>query len=112
MSIENQTDPYWMIKTNEYVLIYNITYSMNPSYEEDIVWEYGIECSLYDTSDELVSTAHVSHISPDRDFVLSMLRILTREEVFPVHLLDIVCDLLVTMNEDASLVIREKSVPA
>lgn len=101
MSFKSETEPYWMIKTNGYVLIYNITHSMNPAYEEDTVWEYGIECSLYDSSDALISTAHVSHISPDRDFVLSMLQILTHEEVFPVHLLDIVSDLLVTMNEDS-----------
>jgi len=102
MSFKSEDEPYWMISTNGYVLIYNITYSMNPNYEEDTVWEYGIECSLYDSFDALISSAHVSHISPDRDFVLSMVQILTRTEVFPVHLVDIVSDLLVTMNETVS----------
>lgn len=110
MSLRSETEPYWMINTNGYVLIYNITYSMNPCYEEETVWEYGVECSLYDSTDALISSAHVSHISPDRDFVLRMIQILTSGEVFPVHLFDIVSDLLVTMNENTYTDKRETCV--
>ena len=34
-------EPYWMVKTGNYVLIYNITYSMNPHFTEYELWEYG-----------------------------------------------------------------------
>ena len=39
------------------VLIYNITYSMNPHFTEYELWEYGIECCLYNLKDELISSA-------------------------------------------------------
>lgn len=112
MSFNGKSEPYWMIRTNSYVLIYSITYSMNPCYEEGTVWEYGIECSLYDSADVLISTSHVSHISPDRDYVLHMAQILTREEVFPVHLLDIVSDLIVSLEENTSIDKREICIQA
>ncbi len=93
-------EPYWMVKTGNYVLIYNITYSMNPHFTEYELWEYGIECCLYNLKDELISSAHVSHISPELDKVNEMIRICVNQQVFPVHLTEIISDLLEKTDED------------
>ena len=47
-------------------LFYKICNNITFEYE---LWEYGIECCLYNLKDELISSAHVSHISPELDKV-------------------------------------------
>lgn len=99
--------PYWLVKTEEFTLIYNIAYSMNPFFTDYELWEYGIECNLYNKKEELVSSAHVSHISPCKDTVEKMIYVLVKHQVFPVHLTDIVCEFTERIEDFDNINIEE-----
>lgn len=88
------TAPYFSASQGGYTVIYNLTYSLNPYYEDSVLWEYGITCSLYDIYDRLVSEEHVNYISPNKNKVLAILYKLRDNKVFPVHLNDTVYDII------------------
>ena len=98
MAVQIQCDtapqPYYAASHDGYTVIYNLTYSLNPYYEESILWEYGIECSLYNSEDKLVCEEHVNYISPNKNKVLSIIYKLMDNAVFPVHLNDAIYDII------------------
>lgn len=92
-SFEDNTTS-WTTNEGNFELLYNLTYSHNHAFEDFELWEYGINCVLYDQNKRVVSTAEVQHISRDRSFVLSFLNKIVAYKVFPLHLKDVVTDYL------------------
>ncbi|WP_066713182.1 DUF6514 family protein [Clostridium sp. Marseille-P299] len=90
--VENTTN--WRVSEEEYEINYNLTYSVNDVYEEFELWEYGIQCELLDRNKQIVSTAEVKHISSNCNYVLGFIQKITDNKVFPIHLVDVVSDLL------------------
>ena len=90
--VENTSN--WRVYEEDYELFYSLTHSVNHSFEEFELEEYGISCVLYNKDREVLSTAEVEHISSDLKTVLNYIRLITKNKVFPVHLLDVVSDLL------------------
>lgn len=84
----------WRVYEEEYEISYNLTYSLNNVYEEFELWEYGIQCELFDTNKQIISASEVKHISSNCDYVLGFIQKITTNKVFPIHLMDVVSDLL------------------
>lgn len=80
---------------------YTIRYSITENEAEKEIGlptEYGIRCTLFCKGSE-VSREEVMHISPNSKRVYQMLLKLVRNQVFPVHLRDVLEDLLVLEYE-------------
>lgn len=92
----------WSLSTDRYLICYAIKKNINPVFSDDILYEYGIECTLTEKSGEVLSFERIDCISPDYDKVFKLTQILKKFEVFPAHLKDIVSDLLLLTNEEQS----------
>lgn len=90
--VENSSN--WRVYEEEYELLYSLTHSINVLFEEFELKEYGISCILYNKDKEVLSTAEVKHISSNLKTVLDLVDLIKHYKVFPVHLLDVVSDLL------------------
>lgn len=90
--VENTT--CWRVYEEEYELLYSLTHSINNEFEDFELWEYGIHCVLYNKNKDIISTSEVKHISSDRAFVLGFIQKIVINKVFPVHLLDVISDML------------------
>ena len=85
----------WSVSEDKYILKYELLYSVNPYFEEYELWEYGIRCELYNENKELLNDSVVNHVSKDKAYVNSVINLLLKHKVFPVHLEDVVSDKLI-----------------
>ena len=93
----------WSMSTGRYLLCYAIKRNSSPVCPDEILYEYGIECTLTEEkSGEILSLERINCISPDYDKVFKITQILKKFEVFPAHLKDIVSDLLLLTAEEQS----------
>ena len=80
---------------------YTLEYTVTENQEEEEpggITEYGIRCVLLD-GESTVSEEEIRGISPNYEFVCKMLHKLIGNQVFPVHIKDIISDLLVAEYE-------------
>ncbi|ABX44064.1 DUF6514 family protein [Lachnoclostridium phytofermentans] len=85
----------WSVSEDSYTIRYKLLYSVNPYFEEYELWEYGIRCELYNQNLELLNDSVVRNISKDKSYVNSILDLLIKHKVFPVHLIDVISDKLI-----------------
>lgn len=85
----------WSVSEDNYTIMYKLIYSVNPYFEEYELWEYGIRCELYNQNLELLNDSVVRNISKDKSYVNSILDLLIKHKVFPVHLIDVISDKLI-----------------
>ena len=81
----------------QHILYYTVSKHLNMAYEDAELYEYGIKCALCDKRGRLMDEEDVSCISSNFNFVRQLTNILARYQVYPVHLLEILDDL---MNRD------------
>ena len=94
MSAFMENNRNWIVSEEEYEVSYNLTYSLNTEFEEYELWEYGIQCELRDCNKQIISTAEVKNISNNYDYVMGFIQKITTYKVFPIHLMDVISDLL------------------
>lgn len=82
-----------VVEGTGYTVEYTITKNAS-EYELESISEYGISCILYGESQEIVSSEEIKCVTPNFTKVNEMVQILKRNQVFPVHLKEIVCELL------------------
>ncbi|MBO5353835.1 MAG: hypothetical protein J6J42_10895 [Lachnospiraceae bacterium] len=82
-----------LVEGTSYTVEYTITKNAS-DYELEEICEYGISCSLYGENQEIVSSEEIKCITPNFARINEMVHILKRNQVFPVHLKEIVCELL------------------
>ena len=82
----------------QHILYYTVSKHLNTAFEDDELYEYGIRCALCDLRGGLVDEEDILCVSPDFNLVRRLTNILAKYQVYPVHLLEILDDL---MNRDA-----------
>lgn len=82
----------------QHILYYTVSKHLNTAYEEAELYEYGIKCALCDKRGGLMDEEDVQCVSSDFNLVRQLTNILARNQVYPVHLLEILDDL---MNRDS-----------
>ena len=80
---------------DKHILYYSISKHRNTAYEDSELYEYGIKCVLCDLRGNHINTEKVSCISSDFRLVHRIAQVLANFQVYPVHLLEILDDLLV-----------------
>ena len=78
----------------QHVLTYSISRNRNTAFEDAVLYEYGIEISLYDLKGKFLYSEAARCISPDFNKVYAIACILAKNKVYPVHLLEVLDDLL------------------
>lgn len=102
MSTLNTSQRLWTVMEHPYTIQYEMLHSINTAFEDFELWEFGIHCKLFDEEHNLLSEAEVTHISPDKAFVTSLVDTMLKHKVFPVHLIDVVSDELMKSLEYCS----------
>lgn len=82
----------------QHIVYYTVSKNRNTAYEEAELYEYGIKCMLCDLRGKLLDSETVQCISGNFNFVRQITNILARNQVYPVHLFEILDDLLVRDN--------------
>lgn len=80
--------------TAQHVLTYSISRNRNTAFEDAILYEYGIKISLYDLKGKFLYSENARCVSPDFNKVYNILCILAKNKVYPVHLFEVLDDLL------------------
>lgn len=80
--------------SERHILTYSIARNKNTVYENEELYEYGIECTLVDLNGSVIHTEYAHCISSDFHYVYCLAGILARNKVYPVHLFEILDDLL------------------
>ena len=81
----------------QHIIYYTVSKHLNTIYEEAELYEYGIKCALCDRRGRLMDEKDISCVSPNFNLVRRLTNILAKNQVYPVHLLEILDDL---MNRD------------
>lgn len=81
----------------QHILYYTVSKHLNTAYEDAELYEYGIKCALCDLRGRLMDEEDVSCVSANFNLVRQLTNILAKHQVYPVHLLEILDDL---MNRD------------
>ena len=79
----------------QHILYYSVSKHRNEVYEEAELYEYGIKCALCDLRGRLMDEEDIHCVSANFNLVRQITNILVRNQVYPVHLLEILDDLLV-----------------
>ena len=89
-------DASLMIHTvnEQHILYYTVAKHQNTAYEEAELYEYGIKCALCDLRGRLIDEEDIQCVSPDFNLVRQLTNILAKFQVYPVHMLEILDDLL------------------
>ena len=88
------------INEKEYTVVYHITKNVNTIEPNLLLFEYGVHCAAYHLDGTLSSEDEVKCVSPNLFKVQALVNILACYHVFPLHLRDIISDLLDTLTED------------
>lgn len=83
----------WHTAAGEYFLTYTITRNRNFRLEEEMVYEYGMECFLQ-KGGEQIAFESIDCISPDYEKVFYLVQTLKRFQVFPVHVKEVLGELM------------------
>lgn len=94
MSAHMKEKANWSVKEGNFQINYNLTYSVNSNFEEFELWEYGIQCELLDCNNTIISVANINHITHNYERILVLIQKLVNNNVFPIHLHDVITDLL------------------
>ncbi len=94
MSTHMKEKANWSVKEGSFQINYNLTYSVNSNFEEFELWEYGIQCELLDCNNTIISVANINHITNNYERILVLIQKLVNNNVFPIHLHDVITDLL------------------
>jgi len=78
----------------QHILYYTVSKHLNTAYEDGELYEYGIKCALCDKRGRLMDEADVACVSPSFNRVRQLTNILVKHQVYPVHLFEILDDLL------------------
>ena len=81
----------------QHILYYTVSKHQNLAYEEAELYEYGIRCALCDLRGRLMDEEDIQCVSPDFNLVHQLTGILAKFQVYPVHMMEILDDL---MNRD------------
>ena len=76
---------------------YSISYTITQdtcNYGDSTLLEYGINCILFGKDRKRISSEEVRCITPDITKIDQLVQVLKRNKVFPVHMREIICDLL------------------
>lgn len=82
----------------QHILYYTVSKHLNTSYEDAELYEYGIKCALCDLRGRLMDEEDVQCVSANFNLVRQLTNILAKYQVYPVHLMEILDDL---MNRDS-----------
>ena len=78
----------------QHILYYSVSKHRNEAYEEAELYEYGIKCALCDLRGRLMDEEDVHCVSTNFNLVRQLTNVLAKNQVYPVHLLEILDDLL------------------
>ena len=78
----------------QHILYYTVAKHLNTVYEEAELFEYGIRCTLCDLRGGLIDEEDIPCVSPDFNLVRRVTNLLAKHQVYPVHLFEILDDLL------------------
>lgn len=78
----------------QHILYYTVSKHQNMAYEEAELYEYGIRCALCDLRGRLMDEEEIACVSPDFNLVHRLTSILAKYQVYPVHIAEILDDLL------------------
>ena len=78
----------------QHILYYSVSKNRNEAYEEAELYEYGIKCALCDLRGGMIDEEDVRCVSTNFNLVRHLTNILAKNQVYPVHLLEILDDLL------------------
>lgn len=78
----------------QHILYYTVSKHLNTAYEDGELYEYGIKCALCDKCGKIMDVEDVKCVSPNSNLVRQLTNILARHQVYPVHLLEILDDLM------------------
>ena len=90
------TNEFYPIRTmsNLHILTYSITLNHNTAYEDAELYEYGIHCTLSNLCGHILEEEHIPCISSNLSLVRNISHVLANHTVYPVHLYEIVEELL------------------
>ena len=80
--------------SGRHILTYSIARNRNTAYENGELYEYGIECTLGDLNGNIFQSEHAHCVSADFHYVYNIASILAKNKVYPVHLFEILDDLI------------------
>ena len=80
--------------SNLHILTYSMTLNRNTAYEEAELYEYGIRCTVSNLRGHVLEEEHIPCISSNITMVHNLSHLLAKNTVYPVHLYEIVSDLL------------------
>jgi len=72
--------------------------------EKSNITEYGIRCILYEAG-RITDISEVNAITTEQSRIEEFLQIIKRNQVFPVHLKDVIEDLLISEFEEENKII-------
>lgn len=78
----------------QHILYYTVSKHLNTAYEDGELYEYGIKCALCDKRGKTMDVEDVKCVSPNFNLVRQLTNILARYQVYPVHLLEVLDDLM------------------
>ena len=78
----------------QHILYYTVSKHLNTAYEDAELYEYGIRCALCDKRGRLMDEEDVMCVSSNFNLVHQLTHILAKYQVYPVHLLEILDDLM------------------
>ena len=78
----------------QHILYYTVSKHLNTAYEEMELYEYGIKCALCDKRGRLMDEEDVPCVTSNFNLVRQLTNILAKYQVYPVHLLEILDDLM------------------
>ena len=81
----------------QHILYYTVSKHLNTAYEDAELYEYGIRCALCDHRGHMMDEEDVQCVSANFNLVRRLTNILAKYQVYPVHVLEILDDL---MNRD------------
>ena len=90
------------VNGTDYIVEYTILKKLS-DYTEGNIFEYGIRCTLYEGGERVISREEIQCITPEYPDICRMVEILERNQVFPVHLKEIVCELIELRLEQQEL---------
>lgn len=92
----------------QHILYYAVSKHLNTSYEEGELYEYGIKCSLCDKRGKMMDEQDIPCVSVNFNLVRRLTNILAQYQVYPVHLPEILDDL---MNRDSLPEVDDETSP-
>lgn len=86
-----------------YTITYTILKNRNLCDGQRAKYEYGIKCTLLGADGEIISSDAVKCVTPRFEKICDLVRTLKLHQVFPVHLREIICDLIeVQLNKEST----------